>query len=163
MTEGTNIQGAAVADLYEFRHASMVVDIGGGHGALIASILKRYPMCQGTISDNPAVLEGADSPLSTEGVLERCKLVGGSFFGELPKGGDIYILKHIIHDWDDERALSILRNCRAAMDKQATLLIIEWVIPLGNDRHHGKIVDIEMLPLFGSQERTEAEYRKLLK
>ena len=162
MTEGTNIQGTAVADLYDFSHASMVIDIGGGHGSLLAAILKHYPLSQGTIFDHPAVLEDADSLLSTEGVLERCKLVGGDFFEELPKGGDIYILKHIIHDWDDERALSILRNCHAAMEKQASLLIIEWVIPPGNDRHHGKILDIEMLTLFGSQERTEAEYHKLL-
>jgi hypothetical protein len=162
MTEMTNIKGAAVADLYDFNHASMVIDIGGGHGALLASILNRYPLSQGTLFDSPAVLEGAGSLLSTEGVLERCKLVGGSFFEECPKGGDIYILKLIIQDWDDERALSILRNCHAAMEKGATLLIIERIIPSGNERHHGKIVDIEMLTLFGSQERTEAEYRKLL-
>ena len=89
-------------------------------------------------------------------------LVEGSFFGDIPRGGDIYILKHILHDWDDERALTILRNCHAAMEKQAALLIIEWVIPPGNGRHPGKIVDIEMLTLFGSQERTTEEYRALL-
>jgi hypothetical protein len=162
MTEMTLIQGAALAEVYDFSRASKVVDIGGGHGALLSGILKRYPESQGVLFDNPAVLEGAGSLLSTAGILERCQLVGGSFFGDLPRGGDIYILKHILHDWDDERALSILRNCRAAMEQQAKLLIVEWVIPPGNTQHHGKIVDIGMLAIFGSQERTAEEYRELL-
>lgn len=162
MTDMTRIQGEAVADFYDFNHASRIIDIGGGHGALLAAILKRYPQSQGILLDQPVVLEGAGSLLAAADVLERCKLVEGSFFEALPKGGDIYILKHILHDWDDERALAILRNCRLAMAKRATLLIIEWVIPPGNGRHHGKIADIEMLTLFGSRERTDAEYTKLL-
>ena len=162
MTEMTISQGAAVADIYDFCQANMVIDIGGGHGALISEILNRYPLAQGTIFDLPDVVEGAGNLLSTAGVLDRCKLVGGSIFEEMPKGGDIYILKHIIHDWDDEHALLILRNCHAAMENDSTLLLIEWVIPPGNDLHHGKIVDLEMLTLFGSQERTEEEYQQLL-
>jgi len=162
MAERSIDQGAAVADLYDFSYASKIIDIGGGSGALLAAILKRNPMSHGILFDRPAVLDDAVSLLSAEGVLDRSQLVGGSFFDEIPKGGDIYILKHILHDWDSDHALLILRNVRAAMDKQATLLIIEWVIPPGNDRHHGKILDIEMLTLFGSQERTEIEYQKLL-
>lgn len=162
MVATTNSQGTAVAVSYDFSQAKLVIDIGGGHGALIAAILKRYPLARGTIFDLPGVAESARSLLSAAGVLDRCNLVEGSFFNVLPKGGDIYILKHIIHDWDDEHAVSILRNCHAAMEDDSTLLLIEEVIPLGNDRHHGKIVDMEMLTLCGSQERTEDEYRQLL-
>ena len=162
MAEGSTVHGAAVAEHYDFSRAGKIIDIGGGRGALLAAILKRNPLCQGVVFDHPAVVESAESLLANEGVLERCKMVGGSFFEEIPTGGDIYILKYILHDWDDEHALSILRNCRAAMDKQAALLIVERVIPPGNGRHRGKILDIEMLTLFGSQERTEAEYGNLL-
>lgn len=162
MTEMTTIHEKAVADFNDFSQSNIIIDIGGGHGALLSAILKRYSQSQSIFFDHPAVLEGVSSILSTEGVFSRCKLTGGSFFDELPKGGDINILKQIIHDWDDDQALSILRNFYAAMDKQAILLIIEWVIPPGNGRHAGKIEDIEMFTLFGSQERTEGEYRNLI-
>jgi hypothetical protein len=162
MVEMTNRQRAAVLDTYDFSQSRVVIDVGGGHGTLISAILNRYPAAQGMIVDLPLVVEGAGTLLSAAGVLDRCKLVGGSFFEALPKGGDIYILKQVIHDWDNEHALSILQNCRAAMEEDSTLLLIERVIPLGNDPHRGKIADIEMLTLFGSQERTEEEYRNLL-
>ena len=163
MTQASVRQGAAVAENYDFNQASLVIDIGGGHGALLSEILKRYPLVQGVLFDLPEVIENAASLLSAEGVLDRCKLVEGSFFDELPRGGDIYLLKLIIHDWDDEHASSILQNCHTAMRKDSTLLLVEWVIPPGNGLHHGKIIDLEMLTLFGSQERTEEEYQHLLR
>jgi hypothetical protein len=154
--------GIAVAESYDFQEANLIIDVGGGHGGLLAAILKKYDHARGILLDLPGVVESAPNLLSEAGVLERCDIIGASFFEEIPSGGDIYIMKLIIHDWDDEHAKRILEKCRAAMRDDATLLLVEWVIPPGNESHHGKIVDMEMLTLFGSKERTAEEYEALL-
>lgn len=114
--------------------------------------------------DEPYVIEKAQHSFETEAVRERCELVGGDFFESAPAGGDAYILKHIIHDWDDERAVKILQCCHQAMEKQGRLLVVEPVIPPGNEPFVGKWVDLNMLVMTsGGRERTEAEYRELFK
>jgi hypothetical protein len=139
------------------------VDVGGGHGALIAAILKAHPEMNGILFDLPAVIDGARRMREAEAGSDRCDLVAGDFFEAVPEGGDAYILKWILHDWDDERAGRILKNCRQAMTEQGRLLVMEVVLP---DRMtpgtHGCALDVHMLVLTGGRERTEGEYRALL-
>jgi hypothetical protein len=153
---------ADVVARYDFSGMRKVVDVGGGHGALVAAILKANPQTTGILFDLPAVLAGARDRVAAEGLSERCELVGGDFFEAVPRGGDAYLLKWILHDWDDERALRILRNCRQAMTAPARLLVLEVVLP---DRSPaspaGAVNDINMLVLTGGRERTESEYRAM--
>jgi hypothetical protein len=140
----------------------VLVDVGGGHGALVTAILQAGARAQAILFDRAPVLEGARGQIEAAGVAERCTLVAGSFFDAVPPGGDTYTLKDILHDWDDARALAILRNCRRAMDAQAKLLVIERVLPVGGEPAIGKMVDITMMVMTGGMERTEDEYRALL-
>jgi AraC-like DNA-binding protein len=147
---------------YDFAGAGVLVDVGGGHGALVTAILQSGARRNVMLFDRPAVIEGARSELAAAGLAERCTLVAGSFFDAIPPGGDTYPLKDIIHDWDDARVLAILRNCKRAMDTDARLLLIERVLPADGEAAVGKMVDITMMVLTGGMERTEAEYRALL-
>jgi hypothetical protein len=164
-TSMTRQDAAAVVDAYDFTGCSTVVDVGGGHGALAAAILKGSPQTTVVLFDRPAVVEGATRRLRAEGVAERCSCVGGDFFESVPAGADTYVLKDIIHDWDDERAASILRQCRRGMTNSAAtprLLLVEKVIPPGNAPFAGKMTDITMLLVAGGRERTAEEYHALL-
>jgi O-methyltransferase/methyltransferase family protein len=152
--------GAILAS-YDFSTCRKIVDVAGGNGSLIIPLLKINPETSAVLFDLPHVIERAKGRIEGEGLTERCELVGGDFFKAPPSGGDLYILKHIIHDFDDGDALRILRNCRSAMSGEARLLVIEMVIPPGNEPSFGKLVDIEMM-LIGGVGRTEAEYRTLL-
>lgn len=147
---------------YDFSGPGLLVDVGGGHGALVTAILQAGARANAVLFDRPAVLDGARVQLAAAGVAQRCSLVAGSFFDAIPQGGDTYVLKDILHDWDETRALAILRNCRRAMDPQAKLLVIERVLPEGGEPAIGKMVDITMMVLTGGMERTEAEYANLL-
>jgi hypothetical protein len=151
-----------VVSTYDFSGSGMLVDVGGGHGALVSAILQAGGRKAATLFDRPAVIEGARAHLAAAGVADRCTLVAGSFFDAVPAGGDTYTLKDIIHDWDDARAVAILRNCRRAMSAGAKLLLIERVLPPDGEPAVGKLVDITMMVLTGGMERTEAEYRVLL-
>jgi hypothetical protein len=162
MTEVTGPDAAAVAAAYDFSGMSKLVDIGGGQGVLIAAILQANPMLHGVVFDQPHVISGAQSILAALGVSDRCDVVGGDFFAELPQGMDGQILKSVIHDWDDADSLLILKNCRRAIQPQGKLLLVEFVIPVGNTPHPGKLSDINMLVALGGQERTEAQFRTLL-
>jgi O-methyltransferase domain/Dimerisation domain len=146
---------------YDFSKHKKVADVAGGNGNLIIPLLKTDSETSAILFDLPHVIERAKGQIEAEGLAERCELVGGDFFQEAPKGGDLYVLKHIIHNYGDEEALSILRNCHRAMSVDARLLIIEMVIQPGNNPSFGKLLDLEML-LIGGAERTEAEYRALL-
>lgn len=159
----TTEQAAAVAAGYDFSSTRRLLDIGGGHGALAAAILRKNPQATAVLFDRPPVVEGAGPRLRELGVADRCSLVGGDFFVSVPEGADTITLKDIIHDWDDERALAILRNVRRAMAPDARLLLVERLIPPGNAPSPGKLVDITMLVLTGGRERTEDEYRALLR
>lgn len=162
MTGMTLAINEAVLSSYDFSSISKIVDVGGGHGSLIASILKANPQLQGVLFDAPPVIEGARRRIEAEGIGERCEVVAGDFFESVPEGGDAYILKWIIHDWDGERATRILRNCHRAMVEQGRLLLVETVVPEGSEPHFSKFMDLNMLVMTGGCERTEDEYRKLL-
>jgi hypothetical protein len=151
----------AVRDAYDFSGIRTLVDVGGGHGILLATMLAANPWLRGVLFDQPHVVEGAGPTFSRRGVQDRTTIVGGDFFREVPKG-DAYVMSHIIHDWDDEPSVKILRTIRRAAEPGARLLLVEAVIPAGNAFSFGKILDLEMLALPGGLERTESEYRALL-
>jgi O-methyltransferase domain/Dimerisation domain len=152
---------AAVAAGYDFSGFGTVVDVGGGHGALMIAILRRASTPRGVVFDLPHVVAGAEEALRAAGLAERCDLVGGDMFREVPASGDAYVLSRIAHDWDDERAVAILANCRRVMEPNAKLLLAETVIPPGDTPSFGKFLDLQMLVNHPGQERTEAEYRAL--
>jgi hypothetical protein len=153
-----------VAAAYDFSGINTRVDVAGGHGLMIGTILKANRRMRGILFDLPHVSAGATTLLRSGGVADRCQIVSGDFFASVPEGGDAYIMKHIIHDWDDERATQILRNCHRAMQPGGKVLIVDAVIPPGNRAHFGKLLDLEMLVLTPrGRERTQAEFRELLK
>jgi len=161
MTSVSKFDAFVVRLSYDFSVFGTVVDVGGGHGLLLAEILKANPELKGIIFDLPHVAAGARTVLEQAGLTERCRVVEGSFFESIPAGGDAYILKMIMHDWVDERSLEILKNCRRAMKQESKLLVIDGVIQHGNDPDFAKILDIEMLVCPGGLERTEAQFRDL--
>jgi hypothetical protein len=152
----------AIVEAYDFSGISSLVDVAGGHGLLLAGILKANPQMRGVLFDQPSVIEGAGDLLEKEGVRNRVELVPGDFFEAVPPGAGAYVLKHIIHDWDDERSVRILRNVRSAMGEGGKVLIIEMVVPDGNQPSPSKVMDVQMLISTGGKERTESEYRSLL-
>jgi len=151
----------AIAASYDFSKFATLADIGGGHGILLAEILNAHPNLNGILFDQPYVVEGAKGKLEGKGVADRCEFIGGNFFEAVPKGCDAYLMKHIIHDWDDELASKLLTNCRNAMEVGATLLLIEMVVDESDEPSFAKILDIEMLLMPGGKERTELEYSEL--
>ncbi len=162
MTGFVTAHGMAVAATYDFAPFGTVVDVGGGHGALMQAILSQQPHLRGVLFDQPAVIAGAEASLRRQGLDARCQCIGGDFFSAVPSGGDAYVLGSVLHDWDDEACLRILRNCRDAMPAHAKLLVIEMVIPEGDAPFFGKLLDLQMLVSFGGRERTATEYNKLL-
>jgi precorrin-6B methylase 2 len=162
MTNLTRPHAAAVLAAYDFADITTLADIGGGNGSLIAAILAAYPRMRGIIFDQQTVLDSARRTLEREGILPRCTLTAGDFFQSVPQGCDAYVLKDIIHDWEDERAVVILENCRQAMRAGGKLLLVERAVPTGNAPAAGKLIDVAMLAITGGCERTEAEYRDLL-
>uniref|UniRef100_B8HV33 O-methyltransferase family 2 n=1 Tax=Cyanothece sp. (strain PCC 7425 / ATCC 29141) TaxID=395961 RepID=B8HV33_CYAP4 len=162
MTSFSSIEIPAVMAAYDFSGLNTIVDVAGGHGSLLATILQAYPQSQGILFDQEAVIAGAKPQLTQAGVLDRCQLVGGSFFETVPGGGDAYLLKHIVHDWGDESAIAILKNCRQAMGNSGKVLVIEQVIPPGNGPATSKLLDLNMMVMCsGGKERTAAEYQIL--
>lgn len=151
----------AIVGTYAFGSARRIIDVGGGDGTLLVAILKAYPEATGVLFELPHVAEAARKPILDAGIADRCEIQSGDFFESVPPGGDVYLLKWIIHDWDDEHAVTILRNCRRAMDDGGRLLVVEQVLPPGDEPHPGKILDLVMLVAVGGQERTQAEYARL--
>ena len=162
MVEQTTSWSPAIVDAYDFSGVRKVADIGGGYGALLATILAAHPAMQGILFDLPHVIAGSSPTLEAAGVMERCQVVSGDFFETAPKSGERYILKHILHDWDEDRCWMILRNCRQVMPAHGRLLIIEILISSANETDYGKFLDVNMLVLLRGRERTEAEYRAQL-
>lgn len=152
----------AVVSAYDFSGAGTVVDVGGGQGTLLGAILRVNPELRAILFDAPAVVEGANRRLEAMRLAERCEVVGGDFFERVPEGGDIYLLSSVLHDWDDERSLLILRNCRRAMKQNAKLLLIECVIPHSSEPSFSKLLDLQMLVVTGGRERTEEQFQTLL-
>lgn len=161
MTSLSKMVAKAVVEAYDFSSVGELADIAGGHGSLLAAILRANPHMRGLLFDVPQVIAGAREHLEAEGVAGRCELASGDFFESVPEGADAYLMKHIIHDWDDARALAILKNCHRAMPETGKLLLVEMVIPPGNEPHFGKIQDLEMMLSPGGLERTEEEFRAL--
>ena len=162
MTGLTLAVNDAVLSSYDFSYISKIVDVGGGHGSLIASILTANPKMKGVVFDAPSVAAGAQNRIEVEGIANRCEVMAGDFFQSVPGSGDAYILKWIIHDWDDERSIEILKNCHRAMTKNGKLLLVEAVVPRGSEPHFSKFIDLNMLVMTSGRERTENEYRTLL-
>lgn len=151
----------AVAAAYDFSGIGVLCDVGGGTGSLLTTILQANPELKGILHDLPHVIDEARIQIEEKNLSERCEIVPGSFFDSIPSGADAYILSHIIHDWDERRCLQILENCRRAMPQDGKLLLVEMVIPPGNEMHPAKILDVMMLMFTGGKERTEQEYAAL--
>jgi hypothetical protein len=162
MTSVSEMTDATVVAGYDFSAYPTIVDVGGGHGPLLATILAVAPASRGVLYDLPLVVASAPNLLRENDVADRVRIVEGSFFDSVPGGGDAYILKNIIHDWPDDKAVQILRNVRTAAGPRATVLLVEFVIPEHNRDFPGKWVDLEMMLNLGARERTAAEYRDLL-
>jgi hypothetical protein len=161
MTEMSMLDSPAVAEAYSFEGIHSIVDVAGGHGLLLATILQRNPSMKGTLYEAPAVIEGARSgPLKP--VMDRCTLISGDMFATVPAGFDAYIMKHIIHDWPDDVCINILKSCRAGANAAGRLLVVDEVILPGNDFAPGKFLDLQMLLFPGGMERTEQQFRELL-
>ena len=153
----------AVLEAYDFSGTKTLVDIGGGHGSVVAAILQRYPQMKGILFDLDHVVRGAGPHLQAMGVADRCAVESGSFFESVPAGGDTYIMKNIIHDWNDEKSLIILKNIAKRLKgvSNGKVVLLEFALTPGNEPHLGKWADIEMLALPGGRERTADEYREL--
>lgn len=163
MTSLSEVTAASVVNAYEFGRFPVVVDVGGGHGRLLAAILAANPESRGVLCDLPTVVTGAPAVLDAAGVGSRVLIESGSFFESVPAGGDAYVLQFVIHDWGDDAAQTILRNIAAAAPDHATVVLAEMVIP----RHHrdfaGNWADLDMLLLGEGHERTANQYRELLR
>jgi hypothetical protein len=163
MVEGSAGRVAALVAAYDFAPFGTVVDVGGGHGELLGAILRANPSTRGILFDQPDVVAGAGGIREQADIRERCTVVGGSFFEAIPSGGDAYVLKSIIHDWDDESAHAILRTVRRAMETSGTLLLMDWVLPEDRALNLGEaIADLNMLVLLEGKERTASEFAALL-
>ncbi len=152
----------AVAEAYDFSGIRSLVDVGGASGNMLGHILSRHPGVSGVLYDLPHVVVDAPPLLESFGVADRVTIEGGSFFESVPAGHDAYLLSHIIHDWDDGENATILGNVREAMNPGGKLLIVEMVLPEGDESHMGKMLDMMMLLVPGGEERTASEYAALL-
>ena len=162
MTAMTDAEADGVVELDTWPKTGTVIDVGGGRGTLLAAILRARPGLRGVLFDQPHVIEHAGAWLAADGVAERCRLAGGDFFEAVPAGAELYLLKDILHDWDDERAVAILRTVRAGIPDTGRLAIVERVIPPGDAPAPGKLVDVTMLLITGGRERTRDQYATLL-
>ena len=162
MNEGSRLQGLLLVEAYEFDGVRSLCDVGGGEGTILADVLDHHPGMRGAVFDLPALEPGATARLQAAGVGERGEFVGGDFFADVPAGHDLYTLFAIVHDWDDDRCVTILGNVRRAMGPDARVLVTEMPIPESDEVNFAKVMDLEMLILTGSgRERTEAQYRAL--
>lgn len=154
------IEQEAIAAAYEFTNGASVIDVGGGPGGFLHTVLKRDPSLNGVLFEQESVL--AKHILDDPALTGRWRTAAGDFFTAVPEGGDFYVLKRVLHDWNDEDSLKILRACRAAMPEHARVLVVDAVIPPGNDQHASKLYDVAMMTIFDGKERTEAEFTRLL-
>jgi ubiquinone/menaquinone biosynthesis C-methylase UbiE len=163
MSEMTAVLEPAVLELLDLSRARRIVDVGGGRGTLISALLRAHPQATGVVIDLPHVIELARQQMADSPVAGRCELVAGDFFESVPSGADAYLLKWILHDWDDDRSVTLLKNCRRAMAPNGRLFVIEAVIPEGNTPFLHKLMDINMLVMTGGRERTRTEYESLFR
>ncbi len=156
-----------IAKSWDFEMHSSVADLGGGGGALLMAVLRAYPRTRGMLVDRQASIDTVAPRIASEGLSERCQLIAADLIEAVPAGADVYMLKHVLHGYDDDRAVQILNNCRAAMPQGGRLLIIEFVIPAVIDRPDPRLElrlmsDLNMLAVTGGKERSEVEWKELL-
>jgi hypothetical protein len=163
MTEFTSQAALAAIMAYDFSGIRRAADIGGGQGAFIRRLLKSNPRMRGILFDSPSVIESAKPLIEAAGLESRCRAIAGDFFESVPRGTDTYILKNVLHDWDDESAVRILKNCRRAMDDSGKILVMESLLPASDEVSFASLLDLNMLVMSGGQERTEAEFGRLFK
>jgi O-methyltransferase domain len=160
MANGANVENQVVASSYDFGKFQRIVDVGGGRGGLLAEILKIYPSPKGVLFDQPQVVAHPDY-LRAEGVIDRCETVAGNFFDSVPNEADAYVLKRILHDWNDDICEGILRRCRDGLVDGGRVIVVDAVVPAGNEFHFSKPMDLLMMVLLDGGERTEEDFRKL--
>lgn len=151
----------SIPNAYDFSKIKVLADVGGGNGSNLIRILQAYPDLQGMLFDLPHVVERAQAQFEKAGVADRSELIGGDFFESVPEGADACILRHIVHDWNDEKSLGILKNCHSALPENGKLLVMESVIHPGNNAFTGKFVDLVMLLVTGGKERKAEQFRSL--
>jgi hypothetical protein len=151
----------AMLAAYDLAGTDTLADVGGGNGSVLTAVLRRYPAMQGLLFDLPGVVERAKESIKAAGLEGRCQVMAGSFFEAVPPGADAYLLRHIIHDWDDDQCVTILGHCRRAMGPGGKLLVVEGIVPPGNEPSVSKFFDLAMMVMPGGTERTEEEYRQL--
>ena len=164
MTSISAMEARDASDAYDFKGIEMLMDVAGGHGLLLATVLRRHKRMRGVLFDLPHIAAGAAATFTRAGITGRVRIESGDFFKELPPGADAIMMKHIIHDWDDESATRILQTCHRALGSRGKVLIVDPVVPPSNVPHYGKYLDLEMLVLTPrGRERTKAEFAKLLR
>jgi hypothetical protein len=162
MTALTRKSDPLILGSYDFSAFERVIDVGGGQGQLLASILTKNPKMRGALFDLPAVVESARRYMGTQGVADRCDFIAGDAFKSVPGGFDAYVYKHILHDWSDEKCAVLLKRCREAIPAHGKLVILDAVMVPGNDPHPAKWLDLYMMVALGGRERTEDDFRSLL-
>jgi len=164
MTSISATEARATSDAYDFKGVETLMDVAGGHGLLLATVLRRHKMMRGVLFDLPHVAAGAAATFARAGITGRVRIESGDFFKELPSGADAVIMKHILHDWDDDSATRILQACHRALGPRGKVLIVDPVVPPGSAPHYGKLLDLEMLVLTPrGRERTKTEFATLLR
>jgi hypothetical protein len=161
MTSFHGFETGAMLEAYDFSGIGLLADVGGGNGSLIASVLQRYPKMRGILFDQAHVIARARQATHIEAIADRCEFVEGSFFETVPVGADAYLMRHVLHDWTDEQCVTILRHCRRAVGERGKLLVVECVVPAGNEASISKEYDALMLVGPGGLERTESQFRSL--
>jgi len=162
MTGFSSVEHEAIRQAWDFGTSGTLVDVGGGRGHLLAVLLSAHPELRGMLFDRPTVVGGTQDAIRDQGLDDRCERVGGDFFESVPSGGDTYLIKYVLHNWDDDRVGVILRNCRRAMKPSARLLVVEQLVQPGNAPDPVRLLDLEVLVLVGGRERTEEEFRAML-
>lgn len=164
MTSISTVEAQVTCDAYDFKGVETLMDVAGGHGLLLATALQRHKKMRGVLFDLPHVAAGATATFTRAGLMGRARIESGDFFKELPSGAHAIIMKHIIHDWDDDSATRILQTCHRALGPGGKVLIVDPVVPPGNVPHYGKLLDLEMLVLTPrGRERTKMEFTRLLR
>jgi O-methyltransferase domain len=160
-TSNLRFEAQAIFEAYNFSQFACVVDVGGGQGFLLKAILLACPGTRGVLFDQPQVIASADQEFASAGLEQRCDIIGASFFESIPENGNAYVVKYILHDWDDRTSIDILRTCRRAMSPMAVLVVIERIVGPPNEIPEGKFSDLNMMVHFGALERTREEFYSL--
>ena len=158
-----SISAAAAVAAYDFSRFPVVVDVAGGHGEVLAAILRASPASRGVLAEIGHVAEGARERIAKLGLADRCEAVACDFFQSVPADGDLYVMKHIIHDWDDEAAAAILRTLRRSVKQDSRVMLVEWLIPETPGFHFGNWSDLVMMTGVGGRERTRGEFATLFR